>query len=115
MNDAMATSNNKIKISVRLADVKEISLNINASEKPVYDEAEKLVNKLWNNWMERFKSTYTSYEVMAMVAFQFARFYSQSFNDNAQVHAQLTEFEQRLNSLVTLSSDDDNNDKPAGK
>lgn len=97
-------SNNIIKISVRLADVKEFSLNIDASEKPMYDEAEKLVNTLWNKWMERFKTNYTPKEVMAMVAFQFARFYAQSFNDNAEVKRQLEEFEQKLNDIVLATN-----------
>ena len=78
----MATTDDKLNITIRLADVKPLSLSIDRDEEPRYGEAEKLVNTLWNKWMLRFRNTSSSEEVMARVAFQFARLYAQVYREN---------------------------------
>ena len=85
---------------IRLADVKPIPLSIGREEEPLYREAEKLVNTLWNKWMDLFKNTSTSEEVMARVAFQFARLYSQAYRDNVATNEFIHDFEQRLDEIV---------------
>ena len=85
---------------IRLADVKPIPLSISRDDEPQYRETEKLVNTLWNKWMERFKSTSTSEEVMARVAFQFARLYAQAYRDNVTTNDFLHDFEQQLDEIV---------------
>ena len=85
---------------IRLADVKPIPLSISRDEEPLYRETEKLVNTLWNKWMDRFKSTSTSEEVMARVAFQFARLYAQAYRDNVATNEFIHDFEQRLDEIV---------------
>lgn len=96
----MATTDDKLNITIRLADVKPLSLSIDRDEEPRYREAEKLVNTLWNKWMARFKGTDSSEEVMAKVAFQFARLYSQAYRDNKATNELLTDFEKELDEIV---------------
>ena len=85
---------------IRLADVKPIPLSISRDEEPLYRETEKLVNTLWNKWMDRFKNTSNSEEVMARVAFQFARLYAQAYRDNATTNEFFHDFEQKLDEIV---------------
>ena len=96
----MATDNKNINILIRIADVEPIALTIPHNEEASYREAEKLVNTLWNKWIDRFDGENSSQRVMAMVAFQFARLYSKAYNQNVAVNNFLTDFEQKLNDVV---------------
>ena len=96
----MAKDDNNLNIKIRLADVEPTALTIPRDEEANYREAEKLVNTLWNKWINRFEGENSSQRVMAMVAFQFARLYSKSYNQNVAVNKFLTQFEQELNDVV---------------
>jgi hypothetical protein len=96
----MATDDKTLNILIRIADVDPIALTIPLDEEASYREAEKLVNTLWNKWKDRFDGDNSSQSVMAMVAFQFARLYSKSYNQNVAVNNFLTAFEQQLNEVV---------------
>ena len=96
----MATNDNNLNILIRIADVEPIALTIPSDEEASYREAEKLVNTLWNKWIDKFDDDNSSQRVMAMVAFQFARLYSKSYNQNVAVNKFLTQFEQELNDVV---------------
>ncbi|MBQ3959843.1 MAG: cell division protein ZapA [Muribaculaceae bacterium] len=93
-------ADDKINIMIRLADVKPIALSISREDEPQYRETEKLVNTLWNKWMERFRNSSTSEEVMARVAFQFARLYAQAYRDNVATNEFINDFEQKLDEIV---------------
>lgn len=96
----MESNDKTLNILIRIADVEPIALTIPREEEATYREAEKLVNTLWNKWIGRFEGDNSSQRVMAMVAFQFARLYSKSYNQNVAVNKFLTEFEQHLNDVV---------------
>ncbi len=96
----MATEDNNLNILIRIADVEPIALTIPSNEEEGYREAEKLVNTLWNKWIDKFDGDNSSQRVMAMVAFQFARLYSKSYNQNVAVNNFLATFEQKLNDVV---------------
>lgn len=96
----MANNENNLNILIRLADVEPIALTIPSKEEETYREAEKLVNTLWNKWIGKFDGDNSSQRVMAMVAFQFARLYSKSYNQNVAVNKFLTAFEQELDDVV---------------
>lgn len=96
----MATTNDKINITIRIADVKPIPLYISVADEPQYRETEKLVNTLWNKWMSRFRGTSSSEEVMARVAFQFARLYAQAYRNNIATKEFLADFENQLDEIV---------------
>ena len=96
----MATNDNNLNILIRIADVDPIALTIARNEEENYREAEKLVNTLWRKWITKFQGEDSSQKVMAMVAFQFARLYSKSYNQNVAVNNFLTAFEKQLDDVV---------------
>ncbi|MBR2147687.1 MAG: cell division protein ZapA [Muribaculaceae bacterium] len=96
----METNDNNLNILIRIADVDPIALTIARDEEQGYREAEKLVNTLWNKWIGKFEGDNSSHRVMAMVAFQFARLYSKSYNQNVAVNDYLTTFEKQLDEVV---------------
>lgn len=100
----MATEN-KIKIWIRIANLRPLELSVNPSDEPLFRRAEKNVNSLWNQWMTSFGGNRSSEEVMAMVAFQFARLYLQCYEENVAVNEMLTSFEQRLDEIVIKSKE----------
>ena len=91
--------NNKIKIWIHLADTDNpTALSINPVEEERYRKAEELVNTLWTKWMDRFSGS--THDVLARVAFQFARLYLEAYGENRQVNDFLTDLEQRLDALL---------------
>ena len=100
MPTAAVNEQEKINIWIRIADLPAIPLSINRDDEPSYRETEKLVNTLWNKWSARFGETCSSQEVMARVAFQFARLYAQAYNQNVAVNDYLSNFEKKLDEIV---------------
>ena len=90
--------NNKEKIWIELADANPIALSISPGEEESYRKAEELVNTLWNKWMKRFNST--SSEVLARVAFQFARLYLEAYGENRKVNDFLTDLDKKLDTII---------------
>ena len=90
--------NNKVRIWIQLADANQIALSVNPDEEENYRKAEELVNTLWRKWMNRFKDS--SEEVLARVAFQFARLYLEAYGENRQVNEFLTDMDKKLDSLL---------------
>ena len=90
--------NNKVKIWIQLADANQIALSVNPDEEENYRKAEELVNTLWSKWMSRFNST--SSDVLARVAFQFARLYLETYGENRQVNEFLTDLDQQLDAMI---------------
>ncbi len=91
--------NNKEKIWIELADANPIALSISPGEEESYRKAEELVNTLWTKWMNRFNST--SSDVLARVAFQFARLYLEAYGENRKVNDFLTDLDKRLDTLLS--------------
>lgn len=90
--------NNKVKIWIQLADAENpIALSINPEEEENYRKTEELVNTLWKKWMNRFNAT--SADVLARVAFQFARLYLEAYGENRQVNDFLTDLNKQLDNL----------------
>ena len=71
--------NDKLNITIRIANQAPIPLSINRDDEEVIRTAEFNVNKLWNAWSAKFKNK-SSMEVLAMVAFRFAELF---FTQNA--------------------------------
>lgn len=90
--------NNKRKIWIQLADTNQIALSVNPDEEENYRKAEELVNTLWNKWMNRFNST--SNDVLARVAFQFARLYLETYGENREVNDFLTDLNKQVDVLL---------------
>lgn len=90
----------KQNINIKIADVQPIPLQIRLEDERIYRDAEKLVNGLWLKWMQMFKDSCTSKEVMARVAFQFARLYVEARSANVEVEEYLADFERQLDDMV---------------
>lgn len=90
--------NNKVRIWIQLADANQIALSVNPDEEENYRKAEELVNTLWRKWMNRFKDS--SEDVLARVAFQFARLYLEAYGENRQVNEFLTDMDKKLGTLL---------------
>ena len=87
-------------IWIQLADVKPIAVSIPAGEEASFRKAEDLVNDLWNRWMKRFGENSTSHDVLARVAFQFARLFMDAYAQNKAVDDFLDDFEKKLDDIV---------------
>ncbi len=90
--------NNKVKIWIQLADANQIALSIHPDEEENYRKAEELVNTLWRKWMNRFNDE--SSDVLARVAFQFARLYLEAYGENREVNEFLTDLDLQLDTLL---------------
>lgn len=91
-------------ISIKIADVAPISMTINPESEKFIREAEYNVNKVWSTWRREFENK-TSKEVLAMVAYQFAKlYYIQSHNIAQSTHL-LGDFEAELDRLLSLTDD----------
>lgn len=93
-------ADDKLNIWIHLADTKAMQLSVAPDDEATYREAERLVNALWERWSMRFSENSSSHEVLARVAFQFARLYLESYQVNKNVTDYLQEFEQKLDEIV---------------
>jgi len=93
-------------ITIKIADVAPISMTIDRNTEEVVREAEYNVNLVWKAWRNEF-DTKTSKEVLAMVAFQFAKKYLQlAHYENSRQQA-FDDFEEELDKLLHLVSPSD--------
>ncbi|MGM9803917.1 MAG: cell division protein ZapA [Muribaculaceae bacterium] len=91
----------KRKINIALLDLKNIvPMFIDPDKEYIYRKAESYVNGLWTSWSEKFKGTLTSEELVARIAFQFARLYVEASLSNDEVKTYLNEFEKTLDDMV---------------
>ncbi|MBO4870611.1 MAG: cell division protein ZapA [Muribaculaceae bacterium] len=88
-------------IWINLADVNQpIALSVTPEDEVASREAEKLVNTLWDTWMKRYGEKSSSHELLARVAFQFARLYWVAYQQTNEVNDYLAEFERQLDEVV---------------
>ncbi len=94
--------NDKLNITIRIANQAPIPLSIKREDEEVIRTAEYNVNRLWNSWSTKFKSK-SSTEVLAMVAFRFAELF---FTQNAAVQSaadMLGAFESRYRRVLLVA------------
>ena len=87
--------------------MKNVPLSVRRSDIDVYRKAEQSVNKLWGVWKTKFDKL-SSEEVMARIAFQFARLYIEASTRNDEVNEILTNFEQKLNDIIVKVQREEN-------
>lgn len=90
----------KRSIWIQLADIDPMALSVSEADETIYREAEKMVNQLWDTWMKRYGEKSTSHELLARVAFQFARLYWVAYQQANEVNDQMADFERKLDELV---------------
>ncbi|HUN20423.1 MAG: cell division protein ZapA [Muribaculaceae bacterium] len=86
-------------ITIQIADTDPVPMNIRREDEAVVRTVEYQVNKLWALWRERFKQR-SANEVLAMVAFQFARLYYNIAEHEPQLNATMEQFEKELDSIL---------------
>lgn len=90
-------------ITIRIADVPAMSMTIKPETEEIVRLAERNVNNLWSTWRGQF-SKKSSKEVLAMVAYQFAKHYYEQVSVNEAEHAVVAEFESELDRLLNIVS-----------
>lgn len=102
--------NDKLNITIRIANQAPIPLVINREDEEIIRQAEYNVNRLWNSWSAKFKSKSPS-EVLSMVAFRFAElFFTQSHAIKA-AEEMFESFEEGLDRIL-LDIDSDSRTTP---
>ena len=91
--------NDKLNITIRIANQAPISLSINREDEEVIRTAEYNLNRLWNSWSTKFKSK-SSTEVLAMVAFRFAELFFTQAALAKDTEDALNSFEARLDEIL---------------
>lgn len=88
-------------ISIRIADLPRIQLNVPYSQEPLVRRAEENINGLWKKWKERdeFRDK-SSAEVLAMVTFRFAQLYYSNLEAGESLDSMLDEMEQTFDGLL---------------
>lgn len=64
----------KQHITIHIADVPPLDLQIKPQEEEQCRITEKRVNKLWSAWSKKFEDK-SSKEILAMIAYQYAKIY----------------------------------------
>ncbi len=89
----------KLNITIRIAGLAPIPLSINIKDEELIRSAEYNVNLLWTAWSQRFKDKSSS-EILAMVAFQFAKLYLTLSAQEKATDEVLSEFEKELDNIL---------------
>ncbi len=97
--------NRQQKISIKIADVAAIPMTINSEDEELVRTAEFNVNRLWKKWRDEFAELKSSKEIIAMVAYQFAKSYYQLMHNVEDTYEVVDEFEAELDRLLELSTD----------
>lgn len=81
-----------------------ISMTIDRASEERVREAEYNVNRVWQTWRSEFE-TKTSKEVLAMVAYQFAKLYYQLLHNVDESQHLFAGFEAELDRLLDITDD----------
>lgn len=91
--------NDKLRVTIKIADAEPIHFEIDRDEEIVYRKAEFHVNKLWADWRQAHKNK-SSQDVLARVALAFAELYYRK-SDELENQARLIDsFEKQLDDLL---------------
>ncbi|MBE6318901.1 MAG: cell division protein ZapA [Bacteroidales bacterium] len=88
----------KKQIDVRIADFAPIPILVSEYEVEAVHAAEDNVTHLWKVWKKRYGKEKSPIEIMAMVAFQFAKLYYTKEELESDMIKILTDFEKALDS-----------------
>lgn len=86
-------------ITIRISDLAPMPLSILRADEEIYRQAEYNVNQLCGVWGKRYKDK-SSKEILAMVAFQFAKLYFSGKADVEATDSLLDSLENELDRLL---------------
>lgn len=93
-------------ITIRISDLAPMPLSILRADEEVHRQAEYNVNQLCDAWGKRYKDK-SSKEILAMVAFQFAKLYFSGKADVEAADTLLEELESELDQLLVSPEQSD--------
>ncbi len=91
--------NDKLGVTIKIADAEPIHFEIDRNEEIVYRKAEYHINKLWADWRKAHKNK-SSHEILARVALAFAELYyrkSEQLDGQARM---IENFEKQLDEIL---------------
>lgn len=89
----------KLRVTIKIADVEPIHFEIDRAEEVIYRKAEYHINKLWGEWRQAQKNK-SSHDVLARVALAFAELYYRK-TDSLEAQAEMIDnFEKKLDQLL---------------
>ena len=91
--------NDKLRVTIKIADAEPIHFEIDRDEEIVYRKAEFHVNKLWADWRQAHKNK-SSQDVLARVALAFAELYYRKSDELENQARQIDSFEKQLDDLL---------------
>jgi len=91
--------NDKLRVTIKIADVEPIYFDIDREEEIVYRKAEYHVNKLWAEWRQANKNK-SSHEILARVALAFAELYYRKSDQLDGQARMIDNFEKQLDQLL---------------
>lgn len=103
-------------ITIKIASRPPIAMTIDRNDEAVIRQAERAVNELWQIWSRRYSSR-SAEDVMAMVAFQFARLYYGDAAATADAEQALQQLDSELEQVLlatTAATATGGDDRPAG-
>lgn len=86
-------------ITIQIAGQQAFELDIPADRVKWAQSVERNVNKIWAKWCEDFKFK-SPQDILAMVAFQFARFYYDLLDKQNASENAIRDFEQKLDNIL---------------
>ncbi len=89
----------KLNITIRIAHLPPIPLQIERNQEEIFRTAEYNVNKLWSSWCDRYPNK-AKEEVLAMVTFQFAKYYYTLQHRENETMKALSDFESELDKIL---------------
>lgn len=87
-------------ISIRITDLAPIPLEIYRADEEVYRMAERHVNHMYAEYNQRYKGR-SPRELMAMVAFQFAKLYFRGQSTAEKATELLKQFDTEIDALLS--------------
>lgn len=91
--------NDKLRVTIKIADAEPIHFEIDRDEEIVYRKAEFHVNKLWADWRQAHKNK-SSQDVLARVALAFAELYYRKSDELENQARMIDNFEKQLDDLL---------------
>ncbi len=91
--------NDKLRVTIKIADVEPIHFEIKRDEEVIYRKAEYHVNKLWSEWRQAHKNK-SSQDVLARVALAFAELYYRKSDELENQARMIDNFEKQLDDLL---------------
>ncbi len=95
--------NAKQNISIKIGDLKRMSMTIDPGDEELIREAESYVNKVLDGLKRKFVDD-SPKEQLARTAFQFAKFYLAQFHALQRQFADLQSFEDELDRLLEITA-----------